>query len=204
MKLRILAGLALFMLAGSASAASYTLASITYANQFTGATVYTVGGNLAGTCFSCGTGTAVTTGTSVALTDVNWTVNAFGQNYTIDFDATTNIGLLQTLVKAPGHTCVDTAGTTCAPASIISGFGGGTFYSGFGSDNSTVCANCSVATVLTGTGLTVSIRKALSEANPGFFQRYNLNYVNAPVPAAVWMLGSALGLLGFIRRRSAA
>jgi hypothetical protein len=95
------------------------------------------------------------------------------------------------------------SGTTCAPASNFSGYGAGTFYSGFANDGTTACANCSVNVIENATSLTVVMRKALSETSTGFFQRYNLNYSVVPVPGAVWLLGSALGLLGIARRRQA-
>ena len=41
---------------------------------------------------------------------------------------------------------------------------------------------------------------ALSEANTQY-QYYELVYTVIPVPAAVWLMGSALGLLGWVRRK---
>ena len=59
------------------------------------------------------------------------------------------------------------------------------------------------------TGNTLVLRVRTHRDAPGgssetAWNQINFNYTLVPVPAAVWLFGSALGLLGIARRRSVA
>lgn len=169
--------------------------------------------------------TAVIDGANVKLTDVRWIINnVFGQNYDLSFDAAlTVLGQGVAMVKSNVN-CVrysgGGAGTTCANNTSVanpfgpikSGYGFNVDFSGQ-SAIGTACVStnpaigssqCEVNVTLNPaqTKLTVEIRKALSETSQGF-QSFKLNYV-VPVPAAAWLMLSAVGGLAAFRRRAAA
>jgi hypothetical protein len=182
-------------------------------------TVGTLTGQGGGTLSS-----AVIDGPNVQLKDVRWIINnVFGQNYDLSFDAAlTVIGQGVAMVKS-NVTCVrysgPGAGTTCPDATSVanplgpikSGFGFNVDFTGQ-SAIGTACVStnplnnpqCAVNVTLNPaqTKLTVEIRKALSETSQGF-QSFKLNYV-VPVPAAAWLMLSAVGGLAAFRRRVAA
>ena len=125
MKLRLLAALVLLSTTGAANAATYVLDTITYANSFTGATVYTVGGNLAGTCYGCGSAIATTDGLgNVDLDSIGWQATP-SVNYTVNFAGLTNVGSGD-LTKDAGHTCTQVAGTGCT--GNLDGYGGAALH----------------------------------------------------------------------------
>ncbi len=58
---------------------------------------------------------------------------------------------------------------------------------------------------MSGNTLVMNVRKDLVVGTPGptSWLQLNFNYTAVvPVPAAVWLFGSALGVLGIARRRS--
>lgn len=84
------------------------------------------------------------------------------------------------------------AGTTCGQATNLANIG--------------AIDRCRVDLSVVGNELTLKIKRALSEsAGTTGWQEMTFTFQSAtvPVPAAVWMLGSALGLLGFARRKAA-
>jgi hypothetical protein len=209
---RLLSLAALLLLAGGAHAApiTYTLSSVLYFNSF--APTPTAVAN----CTGCGTATAVwdgNAGGSVTMTGVSWYFNAGGNEYNIAFDGSTTMALGTSLTKTagPGTSCVDIVGFVCdtsdLPYQWLSGMGWLNYYTGVGSDGTTNCANdrCRVNVIINTSGnLQVTIRRALSESvGSTNSQTYRMIFTpNAvPVPAAVWLFGSALGLLGVIRHR---
>lgn len=215
MKFTKLAALAALLALGStaAQAASYQLQYVRYDNAF--ATDYRVAGLgtppglgvLAGTCTSCAgqagpVSTAVVDGFgNVTITGVNWSGNAFGQIYSNSFDATTVLGTGVTLSKT-NNSCSQTAGAFCTGNQ--SGFGGNTWYTGFAQDGTTAISQAATNVVVSGDLLTIAHSMRLAEGNPGPAQTYTLVYQAVPVPAAAWLFGSALGLMGLARRRLAA
>jgi hypothetical protein len=199
MKKYLVSAAALMLLSSGAQAATYLLSSVTYQNTFA-----PVPGPVAA-CTSCGVATAVETGGNVALNGIAWGYNGGGNAYTISFDATTTLAAGTSLNKLAGATCVDSSGTNCAPSNVIAGLAGD-YFTGIGSDGTTACANnrCRVDVAIAGSDLTVIIKRALS-ASPtsSAAQIYTMTFAAVPVPAAVWLFGSALGLMGFARRKAA-
>jgi hypothetical protein len=163
---------------------------------------------------------AVVDGASVTLSNVRWIIdNVFGQNYDLSFDATTTVGgnsLSKTNINCIRFTGSGT-GTTCANGNpqpsgpVKSGYGFATDFTGL-SANGGACVSTNVAVgnqcvvnVLFNEAaqkLTIEISKALTETSQGK-QTFTLNYV-VPVPAAAWLMLSALGGLAAVRRRVAA
>jgi hypothetical protein len=168
--------------------------------------------------------TATVDGANVQLNDVNWIINnVFGQNYDLSFSAAlTVLGDGVALVKAdvsctrysgtgPGTTCADNTSMANPFGPVKSGFGYMVDFTGQSAIGSTCVSTtlannpqCGVNVTLSDdqTRLTVEIRKALSETSQGV-QSFTLNYV-VPVPAAAWLMLSAVGGLAAFRRRVAA
>lgn len=192
----------MLLLSTGAQAATYSLTSVAYQNSFSGATAVN-------SCTGCGVATAVTSGvanSAVVLDDVSWVWNGGGTAYTIGFDATTTLATGTSLTMS-NNTCVQTLGSACTSASVRSGLAGPNFYTGIASDNLTTCTNdrCRVDVSLSGSTLTVVLKRALSEsASSTAYQSYTMAFTQVvPVPAAVWLFGSALGLMGLARRKAA-
>jgi hypothetical protein len=202
MKKYLVSAAAMLLLAGGAQAATYSLTSVTYFNSFGGSVPVA-------SCTGCGVGTAVTSGvanSAVVLDDVSWYFNAGGNTYNIAFDGTTTLAAGTTLNKT-NDSCVQTVGSVCTLTNVRSGMGGPVHYTGISNDNLTTCTNdrCRVDVSLSGSTLSVVIKRALSEsATSAAYQSYTLGFTQVvPVPAAVWLFGSALGLMGFARRKMA-
>lgn len=197
MKKYLLSAAVLMLLATGANAATtYVLNNITYVNSFAS--------NPVG-CLGCGTGTAIDDGAgNITLAGLGWSFTGGGNSYTASIAGSTTLAAGTTLVNS-GGSCTYISGTNvCDPLSIRSGWGQPAFYTGIASDNATSCANdrCRVDLLLSGSTLTMEVKRALSEsATSGAFQKLTFTFAAIPVPAAVWLFGSALGLLGFARRK---
>jgi len=197
-----LAVLLLFSSGAQAVGQAYLLSGITYENTFAPVAPVTF-------CNGCGTALAVNDGFgNIALAGVAWYFNAGGNEYFISFDATTTLAAGTTLTKlaSPVPTCTNFVGSVCTLTNVRSGLGPLNFYTGIASDNVTTCTNnrCRVDVSVVGTDLVVAIKRALSEsATSTFSQTYTLTFAEVPVPAGVWLFGSALGLMGLARRKVA-
>ncbi len=198
MKKYIFAAAATLMLASGAQAATYVLSSVTYENAF--APVGPVAN-----CTGCGIATAVETGGAITLTGISWVFAGGGNNYTVGFDGTTTLAAGTTLNKT-NATCVQTLGGVCTSTNVRSGLAGSAFYTGIANDNLTTCTNdrCRVDVSVSGSNLVIALRRALSEApTSASNQTYTMTFAAVPVPAAAWLFGSALGLMGIARRKMA-
>ncbi|MCC7259377.1 MAG: hypothetical protein IT486_13505 [Gammaproteobacteria bacterium] len=182
--------------AGVAQAATYSLTSVDYFNSFAGDSPVEA-------CTGCGSATADTSGVAnsiVTLSNVSWDFSAGGNAYSIAFDGTTTLALGTTLNKTD-DSCNQTVGSVCTLTNVRSGMAGPVYYTGIANDNLTSCANdrCRVDVSLSGSTLSVVIKRALSEsATSGAFQSYTLSFTAVPVPAVAWLFGSALGIAGIV------
>ena len=216
MKFRLIAAsLALTAIGGVAQAEPllYQLKDVTYTSPFGGSGI--IGVDFMGQCPSClpgpatnsGTGTlstAIVTGSNVSLANVQFGLSGGASNYLLTIDsAATVLGEGVALIKS-GVTCDAIAGSACLSTSTRSALLFPVDFTGQAADGS-LCLACAVNVILSGDqqNLTVEIRKQLTQ-NFASQQVYALNYTLIPVPAAVWLFASALGLMGWIRRRAQA
>lgn len=223
---KILSSAAVLMLATGAEAATvYVLDDIAYENSF---------GTVPVTCLSCGTATAVDDGAgNITISGVSWYFNGGGNEYSASFSGTTTLYTTMTPPTSPpgalpdgmqlnasSWTCttVSFASTDpCAATGYRSSYNQSVYYTGLAS-NGTTCGQaavptninatnrCRVDVSLSGSTLTLQLKRALSESagttSYGLFT-YTFEAAPVPVPGAVWLLVSALGGLGLLRRKVA-
>lgn len=206
---KIAVAAALLGLSGMAQAAplEYFLNNVVWTSPFAPPGV--IGVDLLGQCPGCAGGSgplskAFVDGSNVSLSNISFGLSNMSSNYLLTVNsANTILGNGVALIKN-GVTCVASAGSACNPASTRSALLFPVDFTGQAADGS-LCAACGVNVTLSGDQktLTVQILKQFTQGS-ALQQSYTLNYTLVPVPGAVWLLGSALGLAGFLRRRAIA
>ncbi|MEZ5563804.1 MAG: VPLPA-CTERM sorting domain-containing protein [Gammaproteobacteria bacterium] len=203
---RHLAAIALLALTGVAHGATvYQLQSITFQTS-SAAGVYPFGAGplAASVCFTCGSSLATDDDLgNITVDSLSYNLNGFGANFTHTFSGTTTLGTATTLIKGAGETCViNSGGTQWCNAADQRGWTGN-WYNGLMADGVTEALTHQFSALVTGNNLVLRARmnRDATPVNDPDWLQMNFNYTLVPVPAAVWLFGSALGLLGIARRR---
>lgn len=212
---QLLALTALAMVGGAAQAATvYQLESITFnTSSASGTYVFGAPGLLAASqCISCGLSTVTDDGAGNLTVDtVQYRLKGFGADFTHVFAGTTTLGTATSLIKG-AETCVINPPNTATQYCNSADHRGytGDWFNGLMADGVTASPPAQFSALVSGDNLTLRVRKARDDlfdptkaASTAWLQM-NFNYSVVPVPAAVWLFGSAVGLLGIARRRSAA
>lgn len=209
---QLLAVTALAMTAGVAQGATvYQLQSITFQTS-SAPGIYNFGSGplAASVCMGCGSATITDDGLgNLTVSSTSYWLAGFGADIVHTFAGTTTLGAATTLIKAPGETCADGGLPANSPhlCSLTDQRGWvGDRYNGFLGDGTTVATARQFSALVSGSNLVMRIRTnrdATPDTDTDWLQM-NFNYSVVPVPGAVWLFGSALGLLGVARRRSIA
>ncbi len=210
-RLKFLALSALAMTAGTVHGATdYQLQSITFQTSSVPNSTFAfgVGGLAASLCYTCGPAGShlIDDGAgNLTVNTVSYLLSGFGANFTHTFSGTATLGTTS-LLKGPGETCVahNAATHLCNPADQRSW--AGNWYNGLLADGVTLAPTHQFSAVASGNSLVLRVRtnRDATPFDDADWLQMNFNYQVVPVPAAVWLFGSAIGVLGFARRRSIA
>ncbi len=200
---KLLAIAVLGMVSVSANAAgSYVLSVVNAYNPFSGAGTAVVSGPIAtgGSATVDGFGNVSGSGIQFSFVNTNATFNYTGGIWSAVVGNTS---------VTHSETCVEAAGnTTCS--SVVSGLAGlwNSGQQNGGLATNPGCApnaffgagNCDRVSIAEVAGVSLTIVEQSEFAIPGLASGYIYRFTAVPVPAAVWLFGSALGLLGLRRR----
>jgi hypothetical protein len=201
---KLLAVAVLGLVSVSANAAgSYVLTVVNAYNPFSPTGTSVLSGPLAtgGTATVDGLGNVTASGIQWSFVNPNATYNYSGGSWSA---VVGNTSVTHT------ETCVETAGTPCSSAlSGLTGLWNSGQQNG-GAATNPACApnaffgagNCDRVTITEIAGVSLTIIEQSEFAIPGLASGNIFRFTAVPVPAAVWLFGSALGLLG-LRRRAA-
>lgn len=191
----------------------YQLSSITFnTSSASGTYVFGAPGLLAASqCISCGLSTVTDDGAgNLTVSQVQYLLKGFGADFTHTFAGTSTIGAATSLIKAAGETCVVNPPNTATQYCNSADHRGytGDWFNGLMADGVTASAPAQFSALVSGNTLTLRVRKArddlFTKPTSTAWLQMNFNYTVVPVPAAVWLFGSAVGLLGIARRKSIA
>ena len=199
---KLLAVAVLGLVSVSANAAgSYVLSVVNAYNPFSGSGTTVLSGPVAtaGTATVDGSGNVTTSGIQWSFVNANATYNYTGGDWT---------GVVGGgAVGKTAETCVQSAGTPCTSAvSGLLGIWANGVQSGGAASNACspnaffgagLCDRVSIVEVA---GVSLTIIDQSEFAIPGLAAGNIFRFTAVPVPAAVWLFGSALGLLGLRRR----
>lgn len=206
---QLLALTALVMAGGVAQGATvYQLDSMSFFTTSGGGITlpFGTGAMINSVCISCGTSLVTDDGAgNLTVGQVSYLINGFGVNFTDTFSGTATLGTGTSLLKQ-GETCTVHSGGThiCNPADQRSF--AGDWLTGVLADGTTAAPTHNFNAVVSGNNLTMrfTTNRDATPFNDADALALIMNYSVVPVPAAVWLFGSAVGLLGIARRRSAA
>lgn len=203
------AALGLFALAPAQAATVYVLDSITLqTSSAPGIYPFGSGPLAASTCNTCGTSTVIDDGFgNLTVNPLSFWLNGFGADMVLSFEGVSSLGN-SSLIKS-NETCVDGGAVAnsphlCTPTDQRSF--AGDWYNGLMADGVTEALTHQFSATVAGDILTLRFRtnRDATPVNDPDWLQLNLNYQVVPIPAAVWLFGGALGLLGFARRRATA
>jgi opacity protein-like surface antigen len=197
----------LALAAPAQSATVYQLSSVSITTS-SAPGVYPFGsGALAGSTFT-NTSTVIDDGAgNLTVNPVSIWLNGFGADMLLSFSGTTTLGG-SSLIKT-SETCSD--GPNPADSTHLCDITdqrsfAGDWHTGLMADGVTEALTHIFSATVAGDILTLSFRtnRDASPVNDPDWLQLNFNYQVVPIPAAAWLVGGALGLMGFARRRMAA
>ena len=208
-------GLALFATSGSVMAAgTYTLTDVGSWNTYTTKTPTPVptltGGPIpfGGTATVTTSGNFTATGVQYSFVNANATFNYTSGSWSGSVGLGGTVNHTETCVDAPGNSaCSGSAGGLSGIwAHGIRNDGGADEANCYGANFApgSIPPQCNNIAVTENPGVSFVVWEASAFAAPytGSGSRYTFTSA-VPVPAAVWLFGSGLGLLGWVRRRAA-
>ena len=200
-----------FLLAGAAQAATvYQLKTMTFqTSSAPGSYLFGgLGALAASACLSCGSSLVIDDDLgNLTVHTVQYSLGNFGADIIHTFSGTSTLGTTS-LIKNPDETCVDGGLPATSPHLCNSAdqrAWTGNWYNGLMADGVPVALTHQFSALVTGNNLVLRVRtnRDASPVNDPDWLQMNFNYQVVPIPAAAWLFGGALGLLGFVRRRTA-